>query len=173
MRAPYYLHKVLVQGLTLLYHIFLNGMEKVFKHCRILLIPSLCLSLPLRQAAYTCTINLFVMHQWCSPVRNMLHPREKLDPVSTWRSGASNMICKILDNSQDVISFQCNWREAVYNRHNCKVGIRVGLGIGHFPSSPTCPTPHLKPPTPQGRAHALLPSSFWNANHLLVVMDTL
>ena len=118
MRAPYYLHKVLVQGLTLLYHIFLNGMEKVFKHCRILLIPSLCLSLPLCQAAYTCTINLFVMHQWCSPVRNRLHPREKLDPVSTWRSGASNMICKILDNSQDVISFQCNWREAVYNRHN-------------------------------------------------------
>ena len=72
------------------------------------------------------------------------------------------------DVSLDVRDYEFGW-----DNEHCKVGIRVGLGIGHFPSSPTCPTPHPKPPTPQGRAHALLPSSFWNANHLLVVMDTL
>src|SRR5258708_2208109 len=93
-------------------------MEKVSEHRRIVLIPSLRLSLPLRQPVYTCTVNFSVMHQWCSPARDMSHPREKLDPVSTWQSGMSDAIGKSIDGVDDVISFRRNWREAVDNGHN-------------------------------------------------------
>ena len=97
-------------------------MEKAFKHCRIVLIPSLRLSLPLRQPVYTCTINLSasVMHQWCSPARDMSHPREKLDPVSTWKSSVGDTIGKVIDNIDGVIFFRCNWREAIDNGNNSR-----------------------------------------------------
>ena len=53
----------------------------------------------------------------------------------------------------------------------CKACIRAGLGTGHFPSSPTCPTPHPIPPTPQGREHALLLSPS-PVTLFLIVKDT-
>jgi len=54
----------------------------------------------------------------------------------------------------------------------CKACVRAGLATGLFSSLPTPLTLPLTPPTPQGSAHALLPSPFLHVTLFLVVKDT-
>ena len=69
-----------------------------------------------------------------SPARDMSHPGEEFDQVSTWISGASETASEIVDDLHDVITFRGNCRVAIDDGHDhrCRSTAKMLVPLRRF-----------------------------------------